>query len=101
MRRFLSVRSIVTLFALVAAFGAGMAVTSLGDGGATAPSSTAPIPESDTREVYSASLRSDPYYLGEQKRNVELLELLCADSGDMCAEARAARLAYEKLRNES
>jgi hypothetical protein len=101
MRRFLSVRSIVTLFALVAAFGAGMAITSLGDGGDTAPASTAPIPESDTREVYSASLRSDPYYLGEQKRNVEALERHCADSEDMCAEARAARLAYEKLRNES
>jgi len=101
MRRFLSSRSIVTLFALVAAFGAGMAVTSLGDGGDTAPASTAPIPESDRREVYSASLRSDPYYLSEQKRNVELLERHCANSEDMCDEARAARLAYEKLREES
>ena len=101
MRRFMSLRSIVTLFALVAAFGAGMAVTSLGNGGDTAPASTAPIPESDRREVYSASLRSDPYYLSEQKRNVELLERHCANSEDMCDEARAARLAYEKLREES
>ena len=101
MRRFLSLRSIVTLFALVAAFGAGMAVVSLGDRGDTAPASSAPVPESDRREVYSPNLRSDPYYLGEQKRNIEVLELHCADSGDMCAEARAARLAYEKLREES
>lgn len=101
MRRFLSLRSIATLIALVAAFGAGMAVVSLGDRGDTASSSSAPVPESDRREVYSPNLRSDPYYQGEQKRNVEVLERHCADSEDMCAEARAARLAYEKLREES
>jgi hypothetical protein len=95
-----SPRSIVTLIALVAAFGAGMMVTSLGDRRETPASRTSNAVGDDRREVYSPDLRSDPHFLAEQRRNVEMLERYCDTSAEMCPEARAARVAFEKLRED-
>lgn len=97
-----SLRTIVTLIALVAAFGAGMMVTSLGRPGDSLSSrsddSSDASTTADRREVYSPTVRSDQYFLSQQRRNVELLERHCETSAAMCAEARAAREAFEKLR---
>ncbi|MCH2487114.1 MAG: hypothetical protein MK010_05155 [Erythrobacter sp.] len=101
MRKLASLRTIVLLIALCAAFGAGMAVTSLVADGGKGSGSSRPLSDSDRREIFSPDLRSDPHFLGEQRRNIETLQRHCADSGNMCAEARAARIAYEKLREES
>lgn len=88
--------------AIVGAFGAGMMLTSLGGTRDSLPSrsdtsSGAPTTD-DRREVYSPAPRSDPHFVAEQRRNAELLERHCATGGEMCAEARAAREAFEKLR---
>ena len=97
-----SLRTIVTLIALVAAFGAGMMVTSLGEPGGSMSSrsdtSSDASTTADRREVYAPTVRSDPHFLAQQRRNVELLERHCETSAEMCAEARAAREAFEKLR---
>ena len=97
-----SLRTIVTLIALVIAFGAGMMVTSLGEPGESVSSQSdnyaGASTSADRREVYSPAVRSDPHFLAQQRRNVELLEGHCETSGEMCAEARAAREAFEELR---
>lgn len=97
-----SLRTIVTLIALVAAFGAGMMVTSLGMPGDSLSSrsdtSSDASTTADRREVYAPTVRSDPHFLAEQRRNVELLERHCETSAEMCAEAGAAREAFEELR---
>ena len=43
------------------------------------------------RNVFSPRVRSDPYFLDQQRKNVEALELHCRETGESCAEARAAR----------
>jgi len=43
------------------------------------------------RDVFSPSVRSDPYFLEQQREGVAALERHCAQTGESCAEARAAR----------
>ena len=97
-----SLRTIVTLFAIVAAFGAGMMVTSLGRPrdslSSRSNTSSDASTTADRREVFSPTVRSDPHFLSQQRRNVELLERHCETSAEMCAEARAARAVFEELR---
>ena len=97
-----SLRSIITLVAIVGAFGAGMMVTSLGGPSDSLSSrsdnSSDTSATADRRDVYAPALRSDPHFVAEQRRNVELLERYCETGGEMCAEARAAREAFEELR---
>jgi len=43
------------------------------------------------RDVFSPSIRADPYFLARQREGIEALERHCARTGQSCAEARAAR----------
>jgi hypothetical protein len=43
------------------------------------------------RNMFSPSVRSDPWFLARQREGVEALESYCARTGASCAEARAAR----------
>lgn len=47
------------------------------------------------RDVYSPSILDDPYFIEQQRANIETLERICRESGEMCAEARAARRSFE------
>ena len=49
------------------------------------------------RDMFSPSIRSDPYFLDRQREGVEALERHCARTGEICAEARAARLRLSQL----
>lgn len=45
----------------------------------------------DRRDFYSPSFVDDPYFVEQQRRNVAALEAHCEDTGESCAEARAAQ----------
>jgi hypothetical protein len=45
----------------------------------------------ETRAVYSPDVLSDPWFLTRQRENVAALERSCAEHGELCEEARAAR----------
>lgn len=47
------------------------------------------------RKVYSPKILDDPYFIEQQRTNIETLERVCRESGEMCAEARAARRSFE------
>ena len=51
----------------------------------------------DRRAVFSPDVRGDPYVLDQLRRQVEALEAHCRRTGEMCAEARGARLRLEQL----
>ncbi|HEY6816687.1 MAG TPA: hypothetical protein VI168_14200 [Croceibacterium sp.] len=73
------------------AFPAGLLVAGLGDDPADdrprARAAAAPA----VRDVYSPALRSDPWFIERQRAGIEALESHCRESGENCAEARAAR----------
>ncbi len=50
-----------------------------------------PRGEAAMRDMFSPSVRSDPWFLDRQREGVEALERYCARTGQSCAEARAAR----------
>jgi len=56
------------------------------DGTRRQPSSGAAM-----RKFYSPKVLDDPYFVEQQRRNVEALELQCSESGEMCYEAKQAR----------
>jgi hypothetical protein len=58
-----------------------------------------PVPAGSAarRDVFSPSIRRDPYFLERQREGVEALERRCAHTGRNCAEARAARLRLAEL----
>lgn len=64
-------------------------------GGAGTGELRTPIPppsaEAPARNAYSPKVLGDPYFLDEQRKGAEALEAHCLDTGEMCAEARAAR----------
>lgn len=72
------------------AFPAGMMVAGWGGGGA-APAPAAPPSDAAGPNMFSPSVRSDPWFLARQREGVEALERHCARTGEMCAEAHAAR----------
>jgi hypothetical protein len=43
------------------------------------------------RQVYSPRVLSDPHFLAQQRRNVEVLEQDCRARGEHCAAAKDAR----------
>jgi hypothetical protein len=45
----------------------------------------------ERRDVFSPSVRDDPYVLDAQRANVAALEAHCRRTGEGCAEARQAR----------
>ena len=51
----------------------------------------------DRRAMFSPDVRGDPYVREQFRSQVETLEAYCRDSGEMCAEAQAARARYEEL----
>ena len=55
-------------------------------------------PNRAVRDFYSPSILDDPYVIEQQLRVVEALELSCRQSGERCAEARAARERWEANR---
>ncbi|HYE27629.1 MAG TPA: hypothetical protein VEA61_05280 [Allosphingosinicella sp.] len=56
----------------------------------TAPSGRR-APQADTRDLYSPVVVKDPYVLDRQEKVVEALETQCRQSGERCAETKAAR----------
>ena len=86
-RRELIGMALVLAAGMALAFGAGVMV---GDQASLPP--PARIGEAATmREAYSPRVLEDPYFLDQQRRNVEALERSCDVSGELCAEARQAR----------
>ena len=53
--------------------------------------------DASLREAFSPAVRSDPWFVERQRDGVEALERHCAGSGEMCREARAARLRLAEL----
>lgn len=53
--------------------------------------------EAAVRNVFSPSVRDDPYFLGKQREGVEALEAHCRRTRELCAEARAARRRLDEL----
>jgi hypothetical protein len=49
------------------------------------------------RNMFSPSVRTDPYFLEQQRKGVDALERFCARTGESCAEARAARRRIDEL----
>jgi hypothetical protein len=66
-------------------------------GGDDPPSPPAPRGEATARNMFSPSVRTDPYFLESQRKGVEALERYCARTGESCAEARAARRRLDEL----
>lgn len=83
---------------LLAAFAAGIFVAGLWRAGER-PDGPGSIERESAqgRDMYSPSVSSDPSFRAQQRKNVEALETHCATTGEMCAEARAARIAFENL----
>jgi hypothetical protein len=48
------------------------------------------------REVFSPTIRDDPYFLDQQRQAIEALEAHCRRTGEMCAEARAAQRRFDE-----
>lgn len=61
------------------------------------PRSSASRSPAAVRDVFSPRVRSDPYFLDRQRENVEALEAHCRETGEPCAEARAARRRLDEL----
>ena len=49
------------------------------------------------RDMFSPSIRNDPWFLERQREGVEALEGYCARTGESCPEARAARQRLAEL----
>jgi hypothetical protein len=78
------------------AFPAGMMVAgSGGDSDGPAPANRQSA--ASVRDVFSPSIRTDPWFLERQREGVEALERHCTQTGESCPEARAARVALAKL----
>jgi len=78
------------------AFPAGMMVAGSGsraDGTDRAARRDAPA----VRDVFSPSIRRDPWFVERQREGIEALEAYCARTGENCPEARAARRGLAKL----
>lgn len=61
------------------------------------PPPRARVGDASVRDVFSPSVRSDPYFLARQREGVEALERHCQQTGQSCAEARAARVRLVEL----
>ena len=71
----------------------------LGGMGSSSSEAQRPAPRGDAtaRDMFSPSVRSDPYFLARQREGVEALERYCARTGESCAEARGARARLDQL----
>ena len=75
------------------AFPAGLWVA----GQSEADEQPAPRPSATMRAMFSPDVRGDPYVQNQLRQQVEALEAHCRRTGEMCAEARAARRRQEQL----
>lgn len=81
------------------AFPAGMMVA--GSGSRSEDSRPrAPREGAAMRDMFSPSIRDDPWFLERQREGVEALEGYCARTGENCAEARAARRRLSQLETD-
>lgn len=71
------------------AFPAGLMVA--GNRADRAPPSRGAASTAERRDVFSPRILDDPYFLEQQRRNVEALEAHCRESGESCVEAGQAR----------
>lgn len=51
------------------------------------------------RNPYAPAILSDPYFIDQQRRVVEMLEASCRNTGEHCREAAAARTRLTALEN--
>ena len=85
--------AVASLLGAAIAFPAGMMVASRTET-AAAPARTAPAA---MRDIFSPTIRDDPYFLDRQRQGIEALEAHCRRTGEMCAQARAARRRFGEL----
>ncbi len=82
------------LLGAAVAFPAGLLLGGGGGDGARAP---APRGSAAVRDAFSPRVQSDPYFLDRQRDNVAALEAHCEETGELCAEAGAARRRSDEL----
>jgi hypothetical protein len=83
------------LLGAAVAFPAGLMVAGSRDGADRAD--TAARGDAAVRDVFSPSIRRDPWFLERQREGVEALERHCERTGESCPEARAARHSLAEL----
>ena len=81
---------LAVLLGAAIAFPAGLMVAGSRDG-LDRSRPAAPRRDAPMRDMFSPSVRSDPWFLERQREGIEALEQYCAQTGQSCAEARAAR----------
>ena len=91
-RRELIGMALVLAAGMALAFKAGMIVGEDSE----QPRAARPDDAARVREAYSPRVLDDPYFLEQQRRNVEALEQGCEERGELCAEARQARAWLEE-----
>ena len=86
-------RLLGVLILVAVAFAAGMLVSRSNDndGADSRAGKESPF----GRNPYSATIADDPSFRAAQRRNVETLEAHCNSTGELCAEAGAARRAFK------
>ena len=89
--------ALAVLLALALAFAAGMRVGR----GEPGPGERRTPATGTNRALYSPRILSDPAFLERQRENVEALERQCAETGKLCAEARAARRWFDEQAGKS
>lgn len=87
-------RMLGVLILVAVAFAAGMLVSRSGNNDKADSQAGEESPFG--RNPYSATITNDPSYRAAQRRNVETLEAHCNSTGELCAEAGAARRAFEE-----
>ena len=80
------------------AFPAGLLV---GGSGAAGEGGSARRTSGEFREVYSPSIYGDPYFLEQQRHNVEALEQVCRSKGEFCPEAQQMRRLLADLEKDA
>ena len=86
---------VALLIGAAVALPVGVVIGRLGD--AEPVSSVSRPGTADMRDMFSPSVRTDPYFLDRQREGVEALERHCARTGESCFEARAARQRLSEL----
>ena len=76
----------VLLIGMAVAFPAGLMLAGGGDDKPAGRAGSATM-----REVYSPEILDDPWFVEQQRANIEALERTCRETGEMCGEAREAR----------
>ena len=81
--------AIASLIGAALAFPAGMMVAGSRD--EARPAVINRPADAAMRDMFSPSIRRDPWFLARQREGIEALESYCARTGESCPEARSAR----------